>query len=131
MPRKAISPEALLDLQRQLGVLPPRSSQRRHLVQAASTFYGVSVPTLYRLLRQRRHPRAVGRADRGVPRVLPQAELERYLELIAAFNPTTTAKVDSIAVTRYAASIDLLHHQEAAHVTSLSDCRRRILHSHV
>jgi hypothetical protein len=54
MPRKAISSEALLDLQRQLGALPPRSSQRRHLVQAASTVYGVSVPTLYRLLRQRR-----------------------------------------------------------------------------
>jgi hypothetical protein len=54
------------------------------------------------------------------------------METVAGvFNPTTTAKVDSIAVTRYAASIDLLHHQEAAHVTSLSDCRRRILHSHV
>jgi hypothetical protein len=90
MPRKAISPEALLDLQRQLGAFPPRSSQRRRLIQAASTFYGVSEPTLYRLLRQRRHPRAVGRADRGSPRVLPQAELERYLELIAAFKVRTS-----------------------------------------
>jgi len=90
MPRKAIPSEALLNLQRQLGALPPRSPQRRHLVQAASTVYGVSVPTLYRLLRQRRQPRSVGRSDRGSPRVLPQAELERYLELIAALKVRTS-----------------------------------------
>jgi len=44
----------------------------------------VSEPTLYRLLRQRSQLRVLGRSDRGVPRVLPPAELERYLELIAA-----------------------------------------------
>jgi hypothetical protein len=90
MPRKVISPEALLDLQRRLGALPPRSAQRRCLIQEASTVYGVSEPTLYRLLRQRRQPRLIGRSDRGVPRVLPKAELERYLELIAALKVRTS-----------------------------------------
>jgi hypothetical protein len=90
MSRKAISPEALLDLRRQLVPLPPRSAERRRLIQEAAVFYSVSEPTLYRLLRQRRHPRSLGRADRGSPRVLPKAELERYLELIAALQVRTS-----------------------------------------
>src|SRR5262245_46579426 len=90
MLRKAIALEALLDLRRQLGTLPPRSAERRRLIQEAAVFYGVSEPTLYRLLRQRRHPRSLGRADRGSPRVLPKAELERYLELIAALKVRTS-----------------------------------------
>src|SRR5919197_90056 len=90
MSRKAISPEALLDLRRQLGPLPPRSAERRRLIQETAAFYGVSEPTLYRLLRQRRYPRSLGRADRGSPRVLPKAELERSLELIAALQVRTS-----------------------------------------
>ena len=89
MPRRTIAAEVLVDLRRQLGALPPRSAQRRRLVQEAATFYGVSEPTLYRLLRQRRQPHSAGRSDRGSPRVLPQAELERYLELIAALKVRT------------------------------------------
>jgi hypothetical protein len=54
MSRKAIAPEALLDLRRQLGTLPPRSAERRRLIQEAAVLYGVSEPTLYRLLHQRR-----------------------------------------------------------------------------
>jgi hypothetical protein len=84
MSRHPISPEALSDLRHQLEPLPLRSAERRHRIQAAAAFYGISEPTLYHLLRQRRYPRSLGRADRGVPRVLPKAELERYLELIAA-----------------------------------------------
>lgn len=90
MTRKAISAEVLIDLRRQLGALPPRSSERRRLIQEASTFYGVSEPTLYRLLRQRRQPHSTGRSDQGSPRVLPQVELERYLELIAALKVRTS-----------------------------------------
>jgi Helix-turn-helix domain len=90
MSRKAIAPEALLDLRRQLGTLPPRSAERRRLIQETAAFYGVSEPTLYRLLRQRRHPRALGRADRGSPRVVPKADLERYLELISALKVRTS-----------------------------------------
>ena len=84
MPRKAIAAEALIDLRRRLGTFPPRSPERRRILQETAALYGVSEPTLYRLLRQRSHLRALGRSDRGVPRVLPPAELERYLELIAA-----------------------------------------------
>ena len=90
MSRTALSAEALVDLRRQLGALPTRSSERRRLIQEASTFYGVSEPTLYRLLRQRRQPRSIGRADQGSPRVLPKAELECYLELIAALKVRTS-----------------------------------------
>ena len=46
MLRKAIAPEALLALRRQLGTLPPRSAERRRLIQEAAVFYGVSEPTL-------------------------------------------------------------------------------------
>ncbi len=60
------------------------------MLQEIAALYGVSEPTLYRLLRQRSMPRALGRADRGVPRVLPHAELERYLELIAAVKLRTS-----------------------------------------
>src|SRR6266705_3971658 len=90
MSRHAISPEALSDLRRQLEPLPPRSAERRHRIQEAAAFYGISEPTLYRLLRQRRQPRSLGRADRGAPRVLPTAELERYLEVIAALKVCTS-----------------------------------------
>ena len=89
MSRHTISPEALMDLRRQLDTLPPRSAERRHRIPEAAAFYGISEPTRYRLLRQRRHPRSLGRADRDAPRVLPKAELERYLELIAALKVRT------------------------------------------
>src|SRR5215468_10020029 len=89
MARHALSPDTLSELRRQLAPLPPRSAERRRRIQAAAAFYGVSEPTLYRLLRQRQHPRSLGRADRGVPRVLPKADLERYLERIAALKVRT------------------------------------------
>jgi hypothetical protein len=81
---KAIPAEALIDLRRRLGTFPSRSSERRRILQETAALYGVSEPTVYRLLRQRSHLRALGRSDWGVPRILPQAQLERYLELIAA-----------------------------------------------
>ena len=90
MPRKAIVAEALIDLRRRSGAFPPRSPERRRIRQETAALYGVSEPTLYRLLRQRSHLRALGRSDRGVPRVLPLAELERYLELIAAVKLRTS-----------------------------------------
>ena len=71
MSRHTISAEALTDLRRRLGTWPPRSPERRRIIQAAAALYGVSEPTLYRQLRQHGQPHAVGRSDRGVPRVLP------------------------------------------------------------
>ena len=90
MSRKAIAPEAIMDLRRQLGTLPPRSAERRRLIPETAAFSGVLEPTLSRLRLQRRHPRALGRADRGSPCVLPKAELERSLELIAALKVRTS-----------------------------------------
>jgi len=52
--------------------------------------YGVSEDTLYRILRDRLRPRAVYRADRGQPRVMARAQLERYCELIAALKLRTS-----------------------------------------
>src|SRR2546427_7758551 len=54
--------------------------------------YGVSATTVYRALQAFPKPHAVHRTDRGIPRVLPQAELERYCELIAALKLRTTNK---------------------------------------
>jgi hypothetical protein len=89
MARKTIPPEALVDLRRRLTTLPSRSPERRRLMQETAAFYGVSHQTLYRALGQWGKPRAANRADSGLPRVLPTAELERYLELIAAVKVRT------------------------------------------
>jgi hypothetical protein len=70
-------------------MFPPRSPERRCIIRATAALYGVSEPTLYRRLRQPRQPHAVGRSDRGVPRVLPTT-LERYLEVIAAVKLRTS-----------------------------------------
>lgn len=54
--------------------------------------YGVSTTTVYRALQAVQKPHAAHRADHGKPRLLPQAELERYCELIAALKLRTTNK---------------------------------------
>ena len=56
----------------------------------AGSVYGVSEDTLYRILRDRLRPRAFHRADRGQPRVMARAQLERYCELIAALKLRTS-----------------------------------------
>lgn len=92
MKPKPITVESLMDLQRRLGILPPRSHERRQVIQAAAQLYGVSEPTLYRALRERGRPKAVRRADRGVPRALPLEAMERYCEIIAAIKVRTSNK---------------------------------------
>jgi hypothetical protein len=87
-----LPPEALLDLRRRLANLPPRSPDRRVLMQETAALYGVSESSLYRALRERARPKALNRSDRGVPRVLPQPELERYCEVIAALKIRTSNK---------------------------------------
>ena len=52
----------------------------------------VSVHTLYRALRERVRPKAAHRSDRGTPRKLSTAEMERYCEIIAAFKIRTSNK---------------------------------------
>ena len=92
MTRHQLPPEALLDLRRRRAGLAPRSPERRALMQQTAALYGVSEDALYRALRERARPKALNRADRGVPRVLPQAELEHYCEVIAALKIRTSNK---------------------------------------
>lgn len=89
MPHKPIPPEALIDLRRRLDTLPPRSPERRRIIQETATLYSVSEYTLYRVLRASARPRALQRSDSGLPRILPKPELERYCEIIAAIKLRT------------------------------------------
>jgi hypothetical protein len=92
VPRKAISAEALIDLHRRLATLAPRSHERRMVMHDTAALYGVSEQTLYRALAARARPKALRRADRGVPRALPKEQLERYCEIIAAIKVRTSNK---------------------------------------
>jgi transposase len=84
----SLSPDAVLELRRRLSTLPARCQ----VVQEAAATYGVSIATVYRALHAHTYPKAVHRQDRGTPRVLPVAQLERYCELIAAMKLRTTNK---------------------------------------
>lgn len=92
MPRKIIPSETLIDLARRLALLPVRSHERRLVVAETAQAFGVSEPTLYRALAERCRPKALRRADRGAPRVLPAEQLEHYCELIAAIKVRTSNK---------------------------------------
>lgn len=93
MKRKQLPVEALLDLRRRLESFAPRSSERRVIIAETAQLYGVSLPTLYRLLREHGRPKAVQRSDRGVPRKLPKEDMEFYCEVVAALKLRTTNKV--------------------------------------
>jgi hypothetical protein len=84
--------DSLLQLRQRLDHLPPKSPERATQVAAVAHVYGVSSTTVYRALQAFPKPHAVHRTDRGKPRVLPQPELERYCELIAALKLRTTNK---------------------------------------
>ena len=81
--------EALISLRHRLETLPARHADRKDMIAAAAELYGVSRATLYRGLRRQLHPRPLHRADRGKPKVIPAAELERYCETIAAMKLRT------------------------------------------
>src|SRR3989449_2687618 len=87
-----IQVDSLLQVRQRLHPLPPKSPERAAQVAAVAQVYGVSATTVYRALQALLKPHAAHRADRGTPRVLPQAELERYCELIAALKLRTTNK---------------------------------------
>jgi hypothetical protein len=92
VPQKNIPADALLDLRRRLDTLAPRSPERRLLMRETAQLYGVAEVTLYRALRLQARPRALQRADRGEPRVMPKETLERYCEIIAAIKVRTSNK---------------------------------------
>ena len=86
----AVPIEALAMLRRRLAALPARHPQRGPLLSSTAELYGVSRATLYRLLRGERRLRDTRRGDRGTPRVMPAAEIERWCEIIAAMKVRTT-----------------------------------------
>ena len=90
--RKAIPVDSLLQLRQRLDRLPRKSPERAAQIAAAADLYGVSATTVYRALQAVQKPHAAHRADHGKPRLLPQLELERYCELIAALKLRTTNK---------------------------------------
>ena len=93
MPRGGGVPaEALSALRRRFVALPARHPERSALITSTAQLYAVSRATLYRLLRGDRRPKDAHRTDRGRPRALPAAEVERWCEIIAAMKIRTTNK---------------------------------------
>lgn len=90
--RKQIPADSLLQLRQRLDRLPRKSPERIGQVEAVASLYGVSVTTVYRALHKFNKPHPAHRADRGKPRMLPQTELERYCDLVAALKLRTTNK---------------------------------------
>jgi hypothetical protein len=81
--------EALISLRHRLEVLPARHPDRKSVIADMAALYGVSRATLYRELRRQLRPQPLHRSDRGKPKVIPAAELERYCETIAAMKLRT------------------------------------------
>jgi hypothetical protein len=88
----AVPLEAVAMLRRRLAALPARHPERQVLLASTAGLYNVSRATLYRLLRGGRRPKDAHRADRGQPRVMAAAELERWCEIVAAMKVRTTNK---------------------------------------
>jgi hypothetical protein len=86
----AVPVEALATLRRRLAALPARHLERGVAMKSTAQLYAVSRATLYRLLRGERRPREAHRADRGCPRLMPAAEIERWCEIVAAMKVRTT-----------------------------------------
>lgn len=86
----AVPVEALTTLRRRLAALPDRHPERAALLKSTGELYAVSRATLYRLLRGERRPKDAHRADRGRPRSMTGAEIERWCEIVAAMKVRTT-----------------------------------------
>jgi len=89
---KKIPEERLLELKKRLDLLPPRHSERVKTIQSFADLYAVSVGSVYRALRNKRIPKSLRRADAGITRILPNAEMELYCQIIAALKMKTRNK---------------------------------------
>lgn len=92
MPRKRLPFEVLVALQNQFDALSPRNAKRKQLIEEACESFGVSVSTVRRLLRNHQLPYVALRSDYNQPRCIPEADMRRYCELIAALKLRTTNK---------------------------------------
>ena len=82
--------EASLDLRRGPDEVSPRYRRRQVLVEGTAELFGVSRATVYRALAGQLRPRGLRRAERGEPRKIPRAELERYCGLVVALKLRTS-----------------------------------------
>ncbi len=89
MRRRGIPVETLMELRQRLDRFPPRSKERRILIEETALLYGVSKVTMYRALKEYTTLKSVRRADCGQPRVMPKQTLLRYCEIIAALKIRT------------------------------------------
>ena len=85
-----IPAETLLALRTRLAGLPPRSAARREEVGRIAELFGVSSSTVYRSLKSLHQPKGLRRMDRGKPRGIPEQDLARYCEIIAALKMRTS-----------------------------------------
>ena len=79
----------MLALKARLAGLPARSAARRDEVGRTADLFNVSPSTVYRSLKALHQPKGLKRADRGRPRVIPEQDLARYCEIIAALKIRT------------------------------------------
>jgi hypothetical protein len=121
--RHEVPPETLVDLRRRLDTLPGRHPDRARMIEQAAALYGISTTTLYRQIRTLHRPHPVRRADRGQPRKVLVAELERWCEIIAALKlRTTNKKGRHLSTARALASWKSTVSRRR---TALSGCRQR------
>ena len=93
MPReKTVPAEALLELKRQLELLPPRSPERLRSVERCAESFGVTTSTMYRQLRRVVQLRQVHRVDKGESRALPKEDILTFCDVIAALKVRTKNK---------------------------------------
>lgn len=93
MPReKTVPVEALLELKRQLELLPLRSPERLRSVERCAQSFGVTTSTMYRQLRRVVQLRQAHRSDKGESRTLPRNDLLTYCDVIAALKVRTKNK---------------------------------------
>ena len=92
MPNRGIRipSETLLALRTRLAGLPTRSAARREEVGRIADLFGVSASSVYRALQSLHQPKGLRRSDRGRPRSLPEDQLARYCEIVAALKVRTT-----------------------------------------
>ena len=99
MALKKIPDDRLTELEGRLGLLSPRSAERKRFVQEFARLYGTSVNTVYRRLRERRRPKSLRRIEAGRPRHISKAKMEKYCRIIAALKIRTRNKKGHILST--------------------------------
>lgn len=84
MTRKKLPKDRIVELNNRLQLLPPRSNERKRIVEEFANLYGVSTSTVYRSVRRMFKPQSLKRSDSGKPRNIDPQQMEKYCKIIAA-----------------------------------------------